>query len=59
MPLLVDPGRAAELERSPARAESDDEEETDDEETLKCQYLRPLIGKQRRAEQDFAALTDQ
>ena len=58
MPLLVDPGRASELERSPARALSDDEE-TDDEETLKCQYLKPLIGKQRRAEQDFAALTDQ
>ncbi|XP_034459071.1 microtubule organization protein AKNA-like [Hippoglossus hippoglossus] len=54
VPLLVDPGRAAELEVSP---ESDDEE-TDDEETLNSLYFKPLTVKHRRAEQDFAALTD-
>ncbi|XP_047200317.1 microtubule organization protein AKNA isoform X1 [Hippoglossus stenolepis] len=57
VPLLVDPGRAAELEVSPATEESDDEE-TGDEETLRCQYLKLLTGKHRRAEQDFAALAD-
>ncbi|XP_053267112.1 microtubule organization protein AKNA isoform X2 [Pleuronectes platessa] len=57
MPLLVGPGSAAELEVSPASGEGDDEE-TDEEETLKCQYLKPLTGKRRRAHQDFAELTD-
>ncbi|XP_062268232.1 microtubule organization protein AKNA-like [Platichthys flesus] len=57
MPLLVGPESAAELEASPASGEGDDEE-TDDEGTLKCQYLKPLTGKHRRAQQDFAALTD-
>ncbi|CAB1430600.1 unnamed protein product, partial [Pleuronectes platessa] len=37
MPLLVGPGSAAELEVSPASGEGDDEE-TDEEETLKCHY---------------------
>ncbi|XP_062269240.1 microtubule organization protein AKNA-like [Platichthys flesus] len=40
MPLLVDSGSASELEVSPASEEGDDEE-TDDEESLKCQYLKP------------------
>ncbi|XP_060930043.1 microtubule organization protein AKNA [Limanda limanda] len=57
VPLLVDPGRASELEVSRASAESDDEE-TDDEETLRSQYLKPLTGKHRRAQRDFAARTD-
>ncbi|XP_060930110.1 microtubule organization protein AKNA-like [Limanda limanda] len=57
VPLLVDPGSASELEVGRASEESDDEE-TDDEDTLKCQYLKPLTGKQRRDEQDFAARTD-
>ncbi|XP_047200493.1 microtubule organization protein AKNA-like, partial [Hippoglossus stenolepis] len=45
VPLLVDPGRAAELEVSP---ESDDEE-TDDEETLNSLYFKPLTVKHRRS----------
>ncbi|XP_069370097.1 microtubule organization protein AKNA [Paralichthys olivaceus] len=59
MPLLVDQGRAAEREVSPATEASDDEEaETDDEEPLDSLYLKPLTGKHRHVEQDFAALTD-
>lgn len=60
MPLLVDPGEAASLELSSPSEESDEEQaETEDEETLTSLYLRPLIGKHRRVEQDFVTLTDQ
>ncbi|XP_040914881.1 microtubule organization protein AKNA isoform X2 [Toxotes jaculatrix] len=59
VPLLLDPGRAAEVEVSSASEESDeDEAEMDDEETLNSLYLRPLNGKCRRVEQDFTTLMD-
>lgn len=60
MPLLVDPGRAVEVEVSSASEERDEEEaEMDHEDSLDSLYLKPLNGKHRRVEQDFATLMDQ
>lgn len=56
VPSLLDPGEAAVVEVSSASEEND--EETEDEETLNSLYLRPLNGKHRH-EQDFAKLMDQ
>ncbi|KAM6901527.1 microtubule organization protein AKNA [Lycodopsis pacificus] len=53
VPLLVDPGEAAAVEVSSASEESDG-----DEDTLNSLYLKPLNGKQRHVEQDFATLMD-
>uniref|UniRef100_A0A8D3AUV9 AT-hook-containing transcription factor n=1 Tax=Scophthalmus maximus TaxID=52904 RepID=A0A8D3AUV9_SCOMX len=55
VPLLVDPGMAAELEVSSASEEG--VEETDDEETLNSLYLKPLSVKQTRFE-DFSMSMD-
>lgn len=58
--MLVDPGEAAAVEVSSASEESDEEQaEMEDEETLTSLYLRPLIGKHRHVEHEFATLTDQ
>ncbi|XP_040014130.1 microtubule organization protein AKNA isoform X2 [Xiphias gladius] len=57
--LLVDPGRAAEVELSSAGEERVEEEaETDDEKSQNSLYLKPLNHKNRRVEQDFATLMD-
>ncbi|XP_050928759.1 microtubule organization protein AKNA [Lates calcarifer] len=59
VPLLVDPGRAVEVEVSSASEERDEEEaEMDHEDSLDSLYLKPLNGKHRRVEQDFATLMD-
>ncbi|XP_056260404.1 microtubule organization protein AKNA isoform X1 [Seriola aureovittata] len=59
VPLLAHAGRAAEVEVSSAREESDEEEaEMDDEDSLSSLYLKPVKGKHRHVEQDFDALMD-
>ncbi|KAI3361696.1 hypothetical protein L3Q82_002054 [Scortum barcoo] len=59
MPLLVHPGEAAAVEVSSASEETHEEQaETEDEETLTSLYLRPLVGKHRRVEQDYDTLMD-
>lgn len=57
MPSLVDSREAAVVEVSSASEKSDREE--DHEEAVNSLYLKPLNGKHRCVEKDFATQTDE